>query len=615
MAEVVQPRTTTVAPTEGETALLTFLRSELDNDWTVYVQPFLNGDEPDLIALNPKAGVIVFEVKDYMEGAYSVTKGGWQVHSASGTHRIASPVDQINRYRNNIIGLYCPEIGEGVDQDQRNLAVIRLALYFHRMTGNSARNLCRNAHPNLIILGSEDLRSGVLRKTCREIRTGESRIMRLQWAESLSAWLNPPTHLESHGRLELTSQQRRHAQPADGRRRLRGVAGSGKSIVLAHRAAARAARKERVLVLTFNITLANYVRDLMHRAMSYPHDLAIITHFHEFCRLALDKADYPVPCHDDPQRYFDTILPGAVEDALRSGVPESLRFDGIYIDEGQDFRRNWFELCAQFLRTENSEILLVADYAQNVYERESNWTEDMRGLGFRGPWGQLNESHRLPRRIRETAWEFARANGLDTEQLLAPDAQQELLNPDLVWHDERDVENACRMVLRLYRYLHIERQVHPQDIAILLPSHAIGDIIVTYLRRQGEHPNHVFQSQEGNHRKNKKTFWMGSRGVKMCTVHSFKGWESRFVITLLADTTFENVGAERLFYVALTRCREGAFFINATHRIQRGTTIWDALPQLDSNAYRDFCLVFARDNSEDEYFDPENFDVVDDIPF
>jgi superfamily I DNA/RNA helicase len=117
--------------------------------------------------------------------------------------------------------------------------------------------------------------------------------------------------------------------------------------------------------------------------------------------------------------------------------------------------------------------------------------------------------------------------------------------------------------------------------------------MVAYLCDRGEHPNHVFQSQEGDHRRNKKTFWMGSRGVKMCTVHSFKGWESRFVITLLADTTFENVGAERLFYVALTRCREGVFFVNTTTRIRRGATAWDALPQLDDTAYADFSLGCA----------------------
>jgi len=614
MAQVVQPRTVAVEPPHGETALLDFLGRELDGDWTVYVQPFLNGDEPDLVALNPRAGVIVFEVKDYAEGAYSAEEGVWNVHDARGTHRIASPVDQIERYRKNIVGLYCPEIGEEVDQDPKNLATIRLVLYFHRMTGDTARNLCRGAHRNLIVLGSNELRDGALREKCNEVRTGESRIMRPQWAQSLAAWLNPPRHLEEHGRVELTPEQRRHAQPTEGRRRLRGVAGSGKSLVLAHRAAARAARGERVLVLTFNITLANYVRDLMRRATPYPHDVAIITHFHEFCRLALDKANRPIPHHPDAQEYFDTILPNGVEDAIGSGVPESFRFDGIYIDEGQDFRRNWFELCTRFLRAENSEILLVADYAQNLYERESNWTEDMRGLGFRGPWARLSQSHRLPHRVRDAAWEFARANRLDTEQLLPPDGQQELFHPDLVWHDERDVENACRMVLRLYRYLSVQRQAHPQDIAILLPTHKIGNVMVAYLRGQGQHPNHVFQSQEGDHRRNKKTFWMGSRGVKMCTVHSFKGWESRFVIALLADTTFENVGAERLFYVALTRCREGVFFVNTTTRIERGATAWNALPQVEDAAYADFTLARVREGAEDRR-NLKDFGLLDDVPF
>src|SRR5437763_10153352 len=108
MAQVVRPRTLAVAQTPGETALLAFLGGELDDDWTVYVQPFLNGDEPDLVALNPRAGVILFEVKDYAEGAYSAEGGDWRIHDARGTHRIASPVDQVNRYRNNIVGLYCP---------------------------------------------------------------------------------------------------------------------------------------------------------------------------------------------------------------------------------------------------------------------------------------------------------------------------------------------------------------------------------------------------------------------------------------------------------------------------------------------------------------------------
>jgi hypothetical protein len=48
MAQVVRPRTFPVAQTPGEIALLDFLGRELGNGWTVYVKPFLNGDEPDL---------------------------------------------------------------------------------------------------------------------------------------------------------------------------------------------------------------------------------------------------------------------------------------------------------------------------------------------------------------------------------------------------------------------------------------------------------------------------------------------------------------------------------------------------------------------------------------
>jgi len=65
-------------------------------------------------------------------------------------------------------------------------------------------------------------------------------------------------------------------------------------------------------VLTFNITLSNYVRDLMHRARPYPHDVAIITHFHEFCSLALtSKSADTTP--SSYAEYFDTILPNALK--------------------------------------------------------------------------------------------------------------------------------------------------------------------------------------------------------------------------------------------------------------------------------------------------------------
>ena len=45
-----------------------------------------------------------------------------------------------------------------------------------------------------------------------------------------------------------------------GYRRIRGAAGSGKTMVLAHKAAKLMTEGKSVLVLTFNITLVNYIR-------------------------------------------------------------------------------------------------------------------------------------------------------------------------------------------------------------------------------------------------------------------------------------------------------------------------------------------------------------------
>ena len=46
--------------TEGERRVIDLLDSHLDPLWEMYVQPHLNGLRPDLILLNPDAGIAVF---------------------------------------------------------------------------------------------------------------------------------------------------------------------------------------------------------------------------------------------------------------------------------------------------------------------------------------------------------------------------------------------------------------------------------------------------------------------------------------------------------------------------------------------------------------------------
>ena len=62
----------TPKPTEGERALLNALYGLLDEKWTVYFQPFLNGLRPDIIIFCEDAGIGIFEVKDWDPNVHQI---------------------------------------------------------------------------------------------------------------------------------------------------------------------------------------------------------------------------------------------------------------------------------------------------------------------------------------------------------------------------------------------------------------------------------------------------------------------------------------------------------------------------------------------------------------
>ena len=84
-----------VALEPGERHLLNFLLSYLNNNYEIYVQPFLNGDRPDIIIVRPDAGVLVIEVKDWHLKYYRNPDGSrsaWQL--IKNDTQILSPLAQ-----------------------------------------------------------------------------------------------------------------------------------------------------------------------------------------------------------------------------------------------------------------------------------------------------------------------------------------------------------------------------------------------------------------------------------------------------------------------------------------------------------------------------------------
>ena len=121
--------------------------------------------------------------------------------------------------------------------------------------------------------------------------------MRPELAADLRGWLEEPDFARMQREpLKLDAEQRKLITdwPAPGYRRVKGPAGSGKSVVLAARAAIRADTEKTVLILTFNITLWHYLKDLIVRALHKPAGLRsiIFDHFHQFCKIAALRAGY-----------------------------------------------------------------------------------------------------------------------------------------------------------------------------------------------------------------------------------------------------------------------------------------------------------------------------------
>lgn len=187
-----------------------------------------------------------------------------------------------------------------------------------------------------------------------------------------------------------------------------------------------------MLVATYNITLWHYLRDLMVRGVDGPgriHNVRL-THFHLWCKHVCFEAGWDksyealvkkANAFGNVRALLDVQMHALAEEAvMRPGVE---KYDAILVDEGQDYRPNWWNALRKSYKLDG-EMLLVADATQDVYGTATAWTDNvMEGAGFRGEWAKLSVSHRLPPRTLDMAREFAQ-RFLPNETLDLPEPEQ-----------------------------------------------------------------------------------------------------------------------------------------------------------------------------------------------
>ena len=535
--------------------------SSLDDGWTIYVQPRIAHDIPDFIAVHDHYGVCAVEVKDWANAGYRQTDDGaieYRSCESGWSRSTEMPRYQAYRYRSTIFDQFFALPGD----NQRPTVAVRAVVVLPQYANEGARKLLARPSVTDDELAIEVWGGDGLKQSIEQIVRGRG--CPIPRPESIERVKRHLAKSEILAELESPAQLSRDAKdiatnPRNARiRRVRGPAGCGKSFGLAARAASLAATGRQVLVLSFNVTLSNYLRTLVNaRCQEYGANptLVTVTSFHGLCHRIVDDAERAgfvstcPPGHDD----FDALMIKA-EQALNAGTGP--RFDAVLIDEGQDFTLEWWNLLRHHIVRPDGEMLLVADPTQDVYEKQA-WTDNERmlGAGFSGPWTELKGSYRMPGDIVPIANAFAQRY-LTGERLSGEvlgdhdDVVQRSSTTQRHWSNiDRICDLGKSIGQEVVRLLAENPTLSPRDIVFLCESHNDGVDAVAEIEAAGHAVHHIFSNHKPARPMRKRRFWPDADGVKGCTVHSFKGWETPALVMGIRRS--EN--SRRLAYVAMTR--------------------------------------------------------------
>lgn len=615
-----------VPPTEGELSMIDFLLANLDNEYEIYFQPFLNGDCPDIILMRKGGGVLIIEVKDWSLKSYHLDfRKRWFVNHNNA--QIKSPISQVLKYKENIYDLHIQNLLELKLRDYLYWSVVSCAIFFYKENCNDVRDFLltpfvqqkqfldeamaqQKAYDqleesqkkyltflgkNIELLGKDQLNSESLKELLgkRWINRRSSHFTN-ELYESFRRYLKPSFHSFDDGRnCNYTKKQLELSISRPGEYKIKGIVGSGKTLVLAKRAINSHMRtNDAVLILTYNTALKNYIHDKLSsvREEFYWQNFNIVT-YHDFFNSMMNNLgiEFAIPTDFDTwdnwqrDQFFNDNYYGNLN-LFEEHTNIIKKYSTILIDEVQDYKTVWLRLIKKYFLEDDGEFVVFGDSKQDIYNRVSivNSKKELIIPDSPGRWAELNQSFRLAPSI--TAFASAFQKCFLSEKHI-PDVfenanfQTEMF--DKVHY--KNFEGINFAVVADFISSYIKRLgSHPNDVCVLTPSIEILREIDFQFRKITNEKSYIMAETKEFHdhlkeqsgltrklkkdletiRKNKKLhFWMNSGLTKFSTVHSYKGWEIKTLFLIVQKDTFEATYKE-LIYTGFTRCMENLIIIN-----------------------------------------------------
>ena len=544
------------------------------------------GGGPYLELLDPGAGILLIEAPHFQK-ARRKRRPRWRAFSEQDIVRIRDDIaergeDLRKRIDRALMGslpveciLAAPEHDEvpvaSLDPRQRDLPILTQSdLSEARLQPAIRRILGRTVGSNLSVQEENRARAVINPGIIIDLEitaSGEESY------ETLPLFQDPEIHPDDILRVMDREQERVAEHLGWGYRMLRGVAGSGKTLVLTHRARhlQRLFPNWRILLLCYNRLLANALRSTVDTG-----DRVEVNNVDRLAyRLAGKHAGSGTPDFEDMRKRAA---------ARADRLPDSQRYDVVLVDEAQDFDSAGLDLAyamlkpgrrdlgaaGNSLRSYNAGHFVIAlDSAQNVYRRSMTWNPP--GVNGRGRTTVFRRNYRNTREILGFAWTFLDgAAGWAPGTVGTDDPKGRILPEAAPRSGEMPRVLDCR-------YLRGEAEAIATEVRSLVSRGvAVGNIAVMYghkdleaeLRKAFNRRRlpyfHVQEKDRRGYGYNRDKAMSVNDKVRVSTLQGLKGLEfSRVLIGGVNHAYVHNVPEEeqqaavkQLLYVAMTRAMD-----------------------------------------------------------
>lgn len=497
--------------------------------------------EIDVLIFSPKRGILVIEVKGGGIHYDGKARKWYSYDHKRQKHLINDPFKQASRASHAI----CDHlIKRGITSQSAEAIPVGYAVFFpdivwgeNPLPSHAKRQLIMDASQIKNLHKAVVAAFGIFRRDYhRSLTDDEAEIVRstiLYPTACVMPTLKSKIHREEARFVRMTETQKLILDHLEHCKRLaiRGYAGTGKTLLALEKARRLYHEGLSVAVLCFNRALSE---DMRKSLIKYS-DRVTVSNYHALCWRLCKEAGLPFnpPQDEDEERaiqFWRYQTPLLLLDALKK---VETRYDGIIIDEGQDFEEEWFESLKYILADpENGYYYIFLDPRQTIYCEPGRLPVPLSEL-------VLRTNCRNTKSIAELVRQFGDVEINPHPE--APDGEK----PVFIWYE--DQQDQIEKVKGIVANLLEKEGVEPQDIVCLSTHSRKKSCFCEVDKLAGLALTEELVADED--------------AIRFASLHRFKGLEANIVLLCDVRGGDDRCKPEHL-YVATSRARHRIYIFH-----------------------------------------------------